>query len=58
MILTDPSTDTNPGYTWYLGGTLPEWKGAPLSIAILLEESNAQLLQDIGHSMFQSAMYP
>ena len=56
--VSNPSTDTNPGYTWYLGGTLPEWKGAPLSIAILLEESDAQLLQEIGHSMFQSAMYP
>ncbi len=56
--ITGSSTGVNPGYTWYLGGTLPEWKGAPLSIAILLEESNAQLLQDIGHGMFQGAMYP
>ena len=46
------------GYTWYLGGTLPEWKGAPLAIAVLLEENNPQLALEIGQSMLQSAMYP
>jgi cell division protein FtsW (lipid II flippase) len=55
---TDISTGTNPGYSWYLGGTLPEWKGAPLAIAVLLEESNPQMVQEIGHSMFQNAIYP
>lgn len=48
----------NPGYTWYLGGTLPEWKGAPLAIAVLLEENNPRLAEEIGHSMFQSSIYP
>jgi hypothetical protein len=52
------SSETNPGYAWYLGGTLPEWKGAPLAIAVLLEESNPQMLQEIGRSMFQKAIYP
>ena len=56
--ITDPSADTNPGYTWYLGGTLPEWKGAPLAIAVLLEEGDAQLVEQIGHTMFQTSMYP
>jgi cell division protein FtsW (lipid II flippase) len=54
----DPSAGTNPGYAWYLGGTLPEWKGAPLAIAVLLEVSNPQMVQEIGHSMFQNAIYP
>ncbi len=56
--IAEPSTGSNPGYTWYLGGTLPEWKGAPLAIAVLLEESNAQLAQEIGHTLFQTTMYP
>ena len=46
------------GYTWYLGGTLSEWKGAPLAIAVLLEENNPQVAQEIGRSMLQNAMYP
>jgi cell division protein FtsW (lipid II flippase) len=52
------TTGTNPGYAWYLGGTLPEWKGAPLAIAVLLEESNPQVVEEIGRSMFQNAIYP
>jgi hypothetical protein len=56
--VTDHSSETNPGYAWYLGGTLPEWKGAPLAIAVLLEENNPQKAQDIGRSMFQNAIFP
>jgi cell division protein FtsW (lipid II flippase) len=46
------------GYTWYLGGTLPEWKGATIAIAVLLEEDNPQEALRIGHSIFQSALRP
>ena len=46
------------GYTWYLGGTSLDWTGASLAIAVLLEEYNPQLVQEIGRSMFQNAMYP
>ncbi len=46
------------GYSWYLGGSLPEWKGAPLAIAVILEEDNAQLVQEIGRSMLKSAINP
>jgi hypothetical protein len=56
--VADHSSETNPGFAWYLGGTLPEWKGAPLAIAVLLEENNPQKAQDIGRSMFQNAIYP
>jgi cell division protein FtsW (lipid II flippase) len=55
---TDKSSDTNLGYAWYLGGTLPDWKGATLAIAVLLEENDPQIVQEIGRSMFQNAIYP
>ena len=47
-----------PGYSWYLGGTSPDWKGVPLAMAVVLEENDAQLVQEIGSSMFQSAINP
>ncbi len=56
--ITNLSSGNNLGYTWYIGGTLPEWKGAPLAIAILLEENNPHLVQEFGYSMFQKAIYP
>jgi cell division protein FtsW (lipid II flippase) len=52
------SSGTNPGYSWYLGGTLPEWQGASLAIAVLLEENDSIRVQEIGHSMFQAAINP
>jgi cell division protein FtsW (lipid II flippase) len=55
---TGDSSVTNSGYTWYLGGTLPEWKGASVAIAVLLEENNPQMVQEIGRAMFQNAMVP
>lgn len=34
--------------TWYIGGTLPEWQGSPLAVAIVLEENEPRLAQEIG----------
>ena len=46
------------GYTWYIGGTLPDWKGASLAIVILLEQNDPQKVLEIGHALFQNALYP
>jgi membrane peptidoglycan carboxypeptidase len=54
-------TDNNAGttgYTWYLGGTIPEWKGASLAIAVLLEEDNPSIAQEIGRLILQKTIYP
>jgi hypothetical protein len=48
----------NPGYSWYIGGTLPEWQGVPLSIAVILEENNPRRALDLGQNLIQSAMHP
>ncbi len=47
-----------PGYSWYLGGTSPDWQGVPLALAVILEENDPQRVQEIGRSMLQSAIYP
>ncbi len=52
------SSDVNSGITWYIGGTSSAWQGVPLAIAVLLEENNPNLAQEIGQSLFQSSMYP
>lgn len=38
--------------TWYIGGTLPGWSRTPIAVAVLLEENNPQLAQEIGQSLF------
>ena len=44
--------------TWYLSGTIPNWKGAPLALALLLEENNPSLAQDIGSTVMKSLLQP
>lgn len=41
----------NEVITWYLGGTLPDWQGSPLSIAIVLEANNPALAEEIGSQL-------
>jgi hypothetical protein len=44
--------------TWYLGGTLPDWQGTPLAIAIVLEEDNVPLARSIGKNLLMGALQP
>jgi hypothetical protein len=44
--------------TWFLGGTLPDWGGAPLAIAALVEENNPTLAQRVGRVVLRAAMTP
>jgi len=37
--------------TWYIGGTLPEWQGSPLAVAIVLEENNPELALLLGQQL-------
>jgi len=52
------SSGSNPGYSWFIGGTLPEWPGVPLAIAVLLEENDPQRVLEMGESLLQTAMQP
>ncbi len=42
--------------TWFVGGTIDEWKGSPMAIAIVLEEDNPQLAQTIGDEIILAAL--
>jgi hypothetical protein len=44
--------------TWYLGGTLPDWQGVPLALAVLLEEDNPSLAEAIGQGVLEAALHP
>jgi hypothetical protein len=39
--------------TWYLGGTLADWQGTPMALALVLEENDPALAEMIGQAMFQ-----
>jgi len=52
------SVDAKSGYSWYIGGTLPEWPGVPLAIAVVLEENDPQRVLVMGQRLLQSAMQP
>jgi cell division protein FtsW (lipid II flippase) len=42
--------------TWYLAGTLPNWQGAPLALAVVLEENNPELAQQIGQGLLKATL--
>jgi cell division protein FtsW (lipid II flippase) len=44
--------------TWYIAGTLPDWGGAPLSIALTIEDDNPLLAQQIGRDIIIAALQP
>ncbi len=48
--------ESDHSVTWFLGGTLPEWNGTPLALAVLLEEDNPDLAEQIGQKMLLEAM--
>ncbi len=51
-------TGANKVITWYIGGTLPSWQGSPIAIAIVLEEANPTLAEQIGQSLIKAAQNP
>jgi hypothetical protein len=44
--------------TWYIAGSLPDWKGTPLALAVLLEEENPVLAEQIAISLLRSMVEP
>lgn len=43
--------------TWYVGGTLPNWQGTPLAIAVLIE-GNDPRAASVGQQILQAAIGP
>lgn len=48
--------DSQHPLSWYLAGTLPDWQGTPLALAVILEENSPQLAQDIGRILMDAAL--
>lgn len=43
-------------FTWYLGGTMPEWQGTPLTLVVLLENSDRAATKSIGRELLHQAI--
>lgn len=57
IAISPPNTDNQKATgIWHLAGTLPEVKGTPLTLALLLEEENPKLAITIGQSVLQAAL--
>ena len=44
--------------TWFIGGTLPDWKATPLAVAVLIEGEYPLSAQRLGQLLLQSGMRP
>ena len=44
--------------SWYLGGTLPNWQGTPLTVIVLIEGNYPSTAQGIGQQLLQTATRP
>jgi cell division protein FtsW (lipid II flippase) len=42
--------------TWLIAGTPSDWKGTPLALAVILEEDNIPLVNNIGDKIFNTAL--
>jgi cell division protein FtsW (lipid II flippase) len=42
--------------TWLLAGTLPDWRGTPLALVVVLEENNISLAERIGESLLNAGL--
>lgn len=50
--------DEDQSITWYVGGSLPNWKGTPFVIVLVLEEENIKAAESIGQNILQQVMIP
>ncbi|GAB4578355.1 MAG: hypothetical protein Fur0022_10900 [Anaerolineales bacterium] len=44
-------TDTDTAFTWFVGGTLPDWVGTPVVAVVVLENGDVALAQQIGEGV-------
>ena len=49
---------TSQRYTWSIGGTLPDWQGAPIVVAVLLEKESPNWAGYINGELLQAATSP
>jgi cell division protein FtsW (lipid II flippase) len=56
--VTATAQTANGLVSWFLGGTIPDWKGTPMALALVLEENNPRLVQQIGSNIMQFLLQP
>ncbi|HEX7557196.1 MAG TPA: hypothetical protein VF338_11270, partial [Leptolinea sp.] len=49
-----PSSDSQ--IHWFVGGTLPDWQGTPLALAIAIEGDTAESTDTLGKNLLNSVM--
>lgn len=50
--------DEGQSVIWYVGGSLPDWKGTPFVIVLVLEEENLEVAESLGQNILKQAMTP
>jgi hypothetical protein len=50
--------ESDSAIAWYVAGTTGSWQGAPLAMAMVLEDANQVLAERIGQQVLKSAMSP
>ena len=55
---TAVTSSTEGKITWFLAGTMPDWRGNPVDVAVALEENNPLFAQQIGRTLFDLATLP
>lgn len=49
-------TSSDQTNTWYLAGTMPDWNGVPLAMAIIIEEASPEFAEKTGRKIMESVM--
>lgn len=44
------------GVSWFIAGTIQQWNGAPLALAVVVEEDNPELAKTIGEKLLGAAL--
>jgi cell division protein FtsI/penicillin-binding protein 2 len=58
QVLASAPDGSGGELAWYLAGTLPSWSGAPLSLVVLLEDGDPNLVEVIGQAVLSAALQP
>ena len=56
--VTATAQSDNGKISWYLAGTTSDWRGTPLSLAIVLEKDDPVAVQKIGSEILNSMVLP
>lgn len=58
QVIRSVANEPASSVTWFIGGSKPDWSGAPITIVILLEEDNYLLAQQMGTELLNKILIP